>query len=478
MAESLVLSLPTEVVLATEGERQVALQAPGARVTFKDLTGAMRHVLRTLADGGASEDQLAEPVGQEDGIAGLGRFYHLLDQLGRRGWLLRSANESDRRLATLVPCARDFIYPARGLDPEQPYVLSRFAYLRAEGGEVLLESPLSRARILLHDGRAAALVHGLARASRARDLVQHVPGLAPDVMAPVLELLLNADLLGEADDTGIAATDRAAALQSWEFHDLLFHARSRKGRHSNPVGATYRFVGRTTPPAALKEPQATESLPLDRPDLDRLQDCDPPFARVQEGRKSIRHYGERPITARQLGEFLYRVGRVKECDEFDVQTPHGPLRMGFAFRPYPGGGALHELELYVAVNVCDGIAPGLYHYDPLQHRLERLSERTAEVEHLLRDAEWSSAIPAGKLQLLLILAARFRRVAWKYASMAYALVLKDVGVFYQTMYLAATAMNLAPCAIGCGDADLFARAAGTDYYAETSVGEFLLGSKP
>ena len=75
-------------------------------------------------------------------------------------------------------------------------------------------------------------------------------------------------------------------------------------------------------------------------------------------------------------------------------------------------------------------------------------------------------------------AARFPRVAWKYASMAYALTLKHVGVLYQTMYLAATAMDLAPCGVGCGDADLFARAAGTDYYAESSVGEFLLGSKP
>jgi hypothetical protein len=45
------------------------------------------------------------------------------------------------------------------------------------------------------------------------------------------------------------------------------------------------------------------------------------------------------------------------------------------------------------------------------------------------------------------------------------------------MYLAATAMGLGPCAVGCGDADLFARAAGTDYWAETSVGEFLLGSQ-
>lgn len=79
--------------------------------------------------------------------------------------------------------------------------------------------------------------------------------------------------------------------------------------------------------------------------------------------------------------------------------------------------------------------------------------------------------------MLFILSARFQRLAWKYASIAYALILKQMGVMYQTMYLTATAMNLAPCALGGGDADMFARAAGTDYYEETSVGEFLLGSR-
>lgn len=57
------------------------------------------------------------------------------------------------------------------------------------------------------------------------------------------------------------------------------------------------------------------------------------------------------------------------------------------------------------------------------------------------------------------------------------MILKNVGVLYQTMYLVATAMDLAPCALGGGDSDLFARATALDYYAETSVGEFLLGSK-
>jgi SagB-type dehydrogenase family enzyme len=139
---------------------------------------------------------------------------------------------------------------------------------------------------------------------------------------------------------------------------------------------------------------------------------------------------------------------------------------------------MYELEFYLAVNTSDGLAPGLYHYDPQRHRLGRLATRTPEVAALLAGAGEATGIRPQNLQVLLILAARFQRLAWKYSGLAYALMLKHVGVVQQTMYLAATAMNLAPCAVGCGDPDLFARAAGTDYYGETSVGEFLLGSVP
>ena len=79
--------------------------------------------------------------------------------------------------------------------------------------------------------------------------------------------------------------------------------------------------------------------------------------------------------------------------------------------------------------------------------------------------------------MLITLASRFQRLSWKYAAMAYATTLKNVGVVYQTMYLVATAMGLAPCALGGGNADRFAAAAGAEYCAESSVGEFLLGSK-
>jgi SagB-type dehydrogenase family enzyme len=228
----------------------------------------------------------------------------------------------------------------------------------------------------------------------------------------------------------------------------------------------------------LKTVSSIDSVPLYKPDLERLEDEDPSFAKVQEARRSIREYADRTITGRQLGEFLYRVGRVADYWAVEVATSGGVARVESAVRPYPTGGALYELELYVAINACDGLPTGFYYYDPQYHRLDRLGGTTSWAQKLLSDAAQTARIPPEKLQVLIIIAARFGRVSWKYSSVAYGLILKDVGVLYQTMYLAATAMGLAPCALGSGDSDAFALAANTDYYAETSVGEFLLGSKP
>ncbi|MFL5863794.1 MAG: SagB family peptide dehydrogenase, partial [Solirubrobacteraceae bacterium] len=187
-------------------------------------------------------------------------------------------------------------------------------------------------------------------------------------------------------------------------------------------------------------------------------------------------YADRPITAQQLGEFLYRVGRVKGYRDVGAAS-QSPAVVRLTQRPYPAGGALYELELYLAVRACGDIEQGLYHYDPSNHRLERRSGYTADVRRLTLSASGSTTVPEDRLQVLVIIAARLPRVAWKYSSIAYSLVLKHVGVLYQTMYLVATAMDLAPCAVGSGNADVFARAAGINYYEEASVGEFLLGSK-
>ena len=83
----------------------------------------------------------------------------------------------------------------------------------------------------------------------------------------------------------------------------------------------------------------------------------------------------------------------------------------------------------------------------------------------------ATAVP----QILITIAARFGRVSWKYSSLAYALVLKDVGVLMQTLYLMATDMGLGGCAIGSVNIDLFAQMTGIEFHVEGPVGQFALG---
>jgi SagB-type dehydrogenase family enzyme len=485
MVPSVLLSLAEGAEVSNGSRRELVVLRDGYRVVFKQLTPGIQTALRRLAEPGAGEDALVELVREMDGSAALPRLYYHLHTLDRRGLLWRSvcappglSRRSGQRLASLVPLSPRFRFPSRRLSPGRRYLLSRFAYLRRENDEAVVESPRSLARILLHEGRAAALVHAFFRPQAAAELKEAVPGLPVPVTVGAAELLLNAGMLEELNENGACPEDEDPSLQSWEFHDLLFHTRSRLGRHDGALGGTYRFLGRLPPPAALKLPMSNATINLYRPDLERLAREDPPLTLLQEQRRSVREYGSKPLSVRQLGEFLYRVGRVKELNPMEVAGPDGPVAMDFTARPYPGGGALYELELYVVVHACAGLARGLFHYDPQRHCLERLAGDTTDVVALLADASGSTGIRPEEIQVLLVVAARFGRIAWKYAGLAYALILKHVGVLYQTMYLVATAMGLAPCGVGVGDSDCFARAAGTDYYAEASVGEFLLGSKP
>jgi SagB-type dehydrogenase family enzyme len=180
------------------------------------------------------------------------------------------------------------------------------------------------------------------------------------------------------------------------------------------------------------------------------------------------------MTVSELGEFLWRTARVRSFHPID--PPSGVLYEA-TNRPYPSGGAAYELELYLTVGACDGVPKGIYHYDPAGHALHRVDVEPDLVDALLFDSALAfggSAPP----QVLFTFTSRFRRLAWKYSGMAYATTLKNVGVLYQTMYLVATAMGLAACALGNGDTALSARAFGLDWLSESAVGEFMLGRAP
>ncbi len=196
------------------------------------------------------------------------------------------------------------------------------------------------------------------------------------------------------------------------------------------------------------------------------------MARLLRARHSIRMFDDvHPITLAELSRFLDVTARVLSVSKAE----HGDTpAVEMAARPYPSAGSSYELELYLAVAKCEGLACGFYHYDAGGHALVPIHTRRQDLEALLGEAEFAMGVPVAP-QVLITIAARFGRVSWKYSSIAYALILKDVGVLIQTFYLAATDMGLGGCATGIANIDRFAKMTGIEFHVEGPVGQFAMG---
>ncbi|MEV8512065.1 SagB family peptide dehydrogenase [Dactylosporangium sp. NPDC051484] len=443
----------------SDGDRPILLRLDGG-----DLSAA----LRRLAAGPVPLAELTGVLSTADRSA----LHRVLDRLAR--FVVRSVRVDGRDLVRIEHTAAGHEHRAVVVDPEVPVRLSRFALCRRRNGALVLESPLAKVRVLLVDPAARGVVAALGDQVTAADLAARAEagGLGADRVAVLLGHLVGAGLAETAGQDGAFAADADPVLRQWDFHDLLFHSRIRAGRYDDPLGGLFPYVGSIDPLPAVKTPPDGPSVPLFRPDLDEVLAGDPRLTVALEGRRTFRQYAAEPITLRQLGEFLYRVARVR------VRRPGGQGRdVELLSKPYPTGGAAYELELYLTVRRCAGLAPGIYYHDPVGHRLVLVNDDPDDRVALLRGAARATGDEADP-DLLITMTARFQRVSWKYQGMAYATTLRHTGVLYQTMYLVATAMGLAPCGIGIGDADLSARAFGLDYLRESSVGDFLLGSRP
>lgn len=477
-------------------ENRAVLVTYFQRLEIQPLSPGLTSIINRLSENGASESELSNIVLELDGVAGLAQFYFYLRKTIQLKFIEYTVFEGDIKFVKIAPISSntpvkfisvlddEFVWDDE-ISNSKKYVLSRFAYCRNDHGDLLLESPHSHYQIVMSDWRAAAILPTLARLQKKDEILGKVLQFSKEIVVFFLNLLLNVDILvEEGKDSSSSETDLSnattQALSQWEFHDLLFHSRSRAGRNLKPLSLTYRFLGQIEPLPVVKRSSSKESIDLYKPDIHQLTQNDIPFTQVVEQRRSIRNHGEQPITNEQLGEFLYRTARVRDI----FKTEHEEL----SNRPYPNMGACYELEIYLAINACDNVPPGLHYYNPLSHQLNKVSEKTKDVEQLLhyswlhahgyyaheKTIQQSPTVP----QILVIIAARFQRVSWAYESLAYAQILKNVGALFQTMYLVATAMDLAACGQAGGNSDLFAKVIESDYYAETSVGEFILGSKP
>jgi SagB-type dehydrogenase family enzyme len=396
----------------------------------------------------------------------------LVHRLARQGLLEYplSSPRDGQDLVVIEPQMPEY-WPQRAkLGEADTVVLSRFAYLRRRGNEMVLESPRAGALFRIGDPAIAAMLAALSRPHKISRLRRHAASFNLDL----LELLLDSQILlklNAKSGDGLRVNEGDGNLVLWDFHDLVFHTRSTEGRHSNPVGGAFTYADIVPPLPAVRPPWPGEKI-----DLCKFSTSKPisPIAKLLRERHSIRDFDDQhPVTLAELAQFLDTAARVlsewKSGENFEA----GP-EITYSTRPYPSAGSAYELELYLAVSNCEGLARGLYHYDAGGHALLAIGVSGQQVQAVLAAAEFAMDAP-GPPQVLITIAARFGRISWKYSSIAYSLILKDVGSMIQTFYLAATDMDLGGCAIGTTNIDLFAKMTELEFHVEGPVGQFALG---
>jgi SagB-type dehydrogenase family enzyme len=249
-------------------------------------------------------------------------------------------------------------------------------------------------------------------------------------------------------------------LSFWDPVDLAMQRqRSFGGRFPMSVR-----LGNSPSPVKHLKGIATLVLP---PPRTNLKDSGP-LLDILDERKSVRRYANNQVTINQLSDFLYHSSRIKKI----FKSKEGVLTK----RPYASGGARYPLEIYVLNNRINGIQKGIHYYDPLKHRLILLNKNNKyqrkfnkfllEVQHPLMDRE---------PDVVFIITAVFARTMWKYEKLGMSLILSDLGCLYQTMYLLATEMKLAPCPIGKTEEDLVKNWLNLNWFEESHVGTFMLG---
>ena len=323
------------------------------------------------------------------------------------------------------------------------------------------------------DNRTFTLVHGL-HGSRFE---------LSSLLLPLVAQLVNGATLDAA--LGTLPPEARAAVETLIAEDVLIATdsgapdddlfRNRLGplefavqRGFNEGGYYAAEVDHAHPPAVQKTVNAREYLDLAERDARAIA---PALLQCLSARRSIRRYAAAALPRHAFEQFLDLAARARAL----VEIPD----LGWtSSRNYPSGGARYPLEIYPLVYNVEDIEPDLYHYEPFAHRLARLGLRSEHRELLLTDALRKMGVSAaldGRPAVLLIITAVYARTCWKYRGIPYQLILTETGALYQTMYLAATALGLAPCPVGAFPERAVAELLGLDARDEGQVGLFALG---
>lgn len=147
-------------------------------------------------------------------------------------------------------------------------------------------------------------------------------------------------------------------------------------------------------------------------------------------RRSVREYPDAALSLTQVGQLLW--------------AAQGITRVG-GYRTAPSAGALYPLELYVVASRVDGLAKGIYHYQPKDHALVKTAEE--DVREALAEAALSQS-SVEQAAAVIVFTAIYARTAKKYGERAARYVHIEVGHAAENLFLQVEALGLATVVVG------------------------------
>jgi SagB-type dehydrogenase family enzyme len=234
----------------------------------------------------------------------------------------------------------------------------------------------------------------------------------------------------ESVDRLLLGEDSGAA---WE----LFHENSKTSRYERHLTYPVHPSDAVIVQAMQRLRRVKPYTDLPKVELPAIPRSSRSFDEVLLGRTSARGFSGGSIDLAQLAKILrmsYGVTR---------DNAQGPFPR--PFRVVPSGGALYPLELYIHVEVVNGLESGLYHYDPEGHSLDVLPGKGGDTHpsRFLVQGDLASRAAA-----CIFISAVFYRSTFKYGDRGYRFVLIEAGHLSQNAALCAVEMGLSALSVG------------------------------
>jgi SagB-type dehydrogenase family enzyme len=319
-----------------------------------------------------------------------------------------------------------------------PFVI---AYWRDQ--DLVFENYLTRRQVTAHP-LTASLLHFFGRWKSFAGVCAAMPEYAPASLKKAVSELVRHSLLQREGDSLPAGHAALAKWSEWNPAAGFFHLSTRNLRFEPDSAKEFRELVRLAKskplPLPIKRYATAKQIPLPEPSIDNE------FARALLQRRTWRKFSVETVPLIALGTLLGLTWGVRHW----VKLP----RIGsVAVKTSPSGGSLHPIEAYVLVRNVEGLAPGFYHYNSADHRLELLKRgaTSRDITRMLANQWWYAG--AG---FVVFMTAVFARTRWKYDyARAYRAVLIEAGHLCQTFCLTATSMGLAPfCTMAFADSKI------------------------